>query len=114
MEFIAPLPKGRREPGRVAIADAFRAAFPDRAPTTSTIAIHVFAEVPPAIAVADVDNLLKPVLDALSGVAYFDDTQISECLVRRIPAKERRLLIRLWSVPTELLVRGLPATPLLA
>ncbi|WP_367718820.1 RusA family crossover junction endodeoxyribonuclease [Nitratireductor sp. GISD-1A_MAKvit] len=57
------------------------------------------------------DNLLKPVLDALSGVAYFDDTQISECLIRRIPSKERRLLIKIWSVPTELLVRGLPSSP---
>lgn len=114
IEFIAPLPRGKRQPGRVAIADAFRAKFPDRSPTTGTIGIQVFAEVPPAIAVADVDNLLKPVLDALSGVAYFDDTQISECLVRRIPSKERRLLIRIWSVPTELLVRGLPSSPMLA
>jgi Holliday junction resolvase RusA-like endonuclease len=45
-------------------------------------------------AVADVDNLLKPVLDALAGIVYVNDTQVIECLVRKIPSTERRLLIK--------------------
>jgi hypothetical protein len=43
-----------------------------------------------------VDNLLKPALDALAGVAYVNDTQVIECLVRKVPSRNRMLRIKLW------------------
>jgi hypothetical protein len=51
---------------------------------------------PPSHTVADVDNLLKPILDALKGVAWMDDTQVCELLVRRVPARRRHLTIKIW------------------
>ena len=34
----------------------------------------------------DIDNILKPILDALIGVAYFDDSQVVELNVKKIPS----------------------------
>ena len=81
------------------MAEAFRVEFPGYTPSTDGIVIHVLAEMPPASVVCDVDNLLKPVLDALSGVAWVNDTQVYECLIRRITARGRNLRIRIWSIP---------------
>jgi Holliday junction resolvase RusA-like endonuclease len=98
--FVAPVPRDRTIEARKPITEAFRAAHPMHAPLISPVIVHVFAEIPPHIAVADVDNLLKPVLDALAGVAYVNDNQIVECLVRRLPCRERRLVIKIWPAPS--------------
>ncbi len=36
-------------------------------------------------AVADIDNIIKPILDAMNGAVYKDDKQIRSLLVLRIP-----------------------------
>jgi len=43
----------------------------------------------------DVDNILKAVMDALSGVAYADDKQIVSATVEKVVGKEERLEISL-------------------
>ena len=65
-------------------------------PRTVPVVVHVLAEIHPSAVVADVDNLLKPVLDALAGVAYVNDAQVVECLVRKLPSLNHRLLVKLW------------------
>jgi Endodeoxyribonuclease RusA len=102
-QFTVTIPDGslRRRAGRghSELVDALRAACP-AAPTPHNIILHVVAEMSPRHVVADVDNLLKPVLDALKGIAWIDDTQICELLVRRTPAQGRRLRIKFWQIPT--------------
>ena len=46
----------------------------------------------------DVDNLLKTVMDALSGVLYKDDKQIVDCGVRKYYAEEPRLEVTLYTI----------------
>ena len=101
IEFIAPLPgNGWRDgTGREAIAAAFHTAHPTHSPTTDAVILHVIAEMRPSAVVADVDNLLKPVLDSLKSVAWVDDTQVCELLVRRVPGRSRQLRIRMWQLP---------------
>ena len=101
IEFYAPIPPmrakgGQRNSRRAAVARAALDAHPGMVPRAVPVVVHVMAEVPPAAIVADVDNLLKPVLDALAGVAYVNDAQVVECLVRKTPSTNRRLLIKLW------------------
>jgi len=36
----------------------------------------------------DVDNIIKPILDALKGVVYEDDRLVSQCLATRVNAAE--------------------------
>ena len=101
LEFVSPVPlQGwRNGSGRQAIAEALRAQCPALRPTVEAVIVHVVAEMPPSSAVADVDNLLKPVLDALKGVAWMDDTQVCELLVRRVPGRGRRLHVKIWQIP---------------
>jgi hypothetical protein len=49
--------------------------------------------------VADVDNLLKPILDALNGVAWVDDTQVCELKISRQPGPSRCYRIKMWQIP---------------
>ncbi|NOT00776.1 MAG: RusA family crossover junction endodeoxyribonuclease [Phycisphaerales bacterium] len=49
----------------------------------------------------DADNMSKPICDALSRIAYFDDRQIVECTSRRIPLGRA---FRLGGMPHELAV----------
>lgn len=49
----------------------------------------------------DADNMSKPICDALSRIAYFDDRQIVECTCRRIPLGRA---FRLGGMPPELAV----------
>jgi Holliday junction resolvase RusA-like endonuclease len=51
--------------------------------------------------IADVDNLLKPVLDALRGIAWIDDTQVCELMVRRVIGRQRQLRVTLWRAAAE-------------
>jgi hypothetical protein len=101
IEFTAEIPGGgwRRGAGRQMVADALRAAHTALVPTHDAVVVHVVAEMPPSCVIADVDNLLKPVLDSLKGVAWIDDTQVCELLVRRIPGRHRRLHIKIWQIP---------------
>ena len=86
--------------GRQALAEALRSAYPSsQAPICDGVVLHLIAELPPRAVIADVDNLLKPVLDALTGIAWMDDSQIRELLVRRVPGRTRRLRVRLWHIP---------------
>jgi Holliday junction resolvase RusA-like endonuclease len=100
IEFYAPIPQMRgkrsRADRRASIVRALLDAHPGMTPRAVPVVVHVMAEVPPASAVADVDNLLKPVLDALAGLAYVNDAQVVECLVRKTPSLNRRLLVKIW------------------
>jgi hypothetical protein len=98
VQFTSQIPKTRHNSGRKTVEEALRAAYPTLAPTTDNVIVHVLAFVPPAVLIPDVDNLLKPVIDALSGVLYVDDTQIIECLIRRVPSLERCLRIKVMTV----------------
>jgi len=101
IEFTAPLPDNglKNGAGREAIAQALRAAYQGVTPTIEPVVVHVIAEMPPRYVIADVDNLLKPALDALKGVAWMDDTQVCELLVRRIWGRKRQLHIKIWQIP---------------
>jgi Holliday junction resolvase RusA-like endonuclease len=69
---------------RQAVAEAARAAWPVDAPPIATdiaVTITYFYEGVPA----DVDNIVKPILDALKGIAFSDDRQISDLVSQRRP-----------------------------
>jgi hypothetical protein len=101
IKFTTDIPDGlRRREGREAFAVALRTAHPAIAPTRDAVIVHIVAEMPPSHVIADVDNLLKPFLDALKGIAWIDDTQVCELLVRRVPGRQRRLHVKIWQSPT--------------
>lgn len=60
----------------------------DRPIRSHDIAIDVFYS-STVSAVADLDNILKPTLDALKGIAYLDDRQVRELRALRINPKAR-------------------------
>jgi Holliday junction resolvase RusA-like endonuclease len=103
--FISPLPKSKKRDGCQAVLEALLSAYPGIKPSACPVIVHVTAECAPQSVVCDVDNLLKPVLDALAGHVYVNDTQVVECLARKIPSTKNRLRIRVWLVPT---LNGLP------
>lgn len=101
IEFTANLPDVgfRYKGGRELLRDALRSACPMSQPAVNAVVLHIVAEMSPRHVVADVDNLLKPVMDALTGLAWVNDTQICELNIRRIPSSRRRLRIKLWEMP---------------
>jgi hypothetical protein len=112
IEFVAPIADNgdwKKAAGREMIAAALRNAHPGLKPTTESVVVHVVAEMSPSSAVADVDNLLKPVLDSLKGVAWMDDTQVCELLVRRIPSRKRCMHVKIWHMPGRTLLNHLNA-----
>jgi Holliday junction resolvase RusA-like endonuclease len=99
--YRTPLPcrlrKGERNSARrQGVVDSIKNSSPKITPTCGDVIVHILAEVPRAHAVADVDNLLKPVLDAMIGIVYQDDTQIIECLIKKIPSTKSGLTIKVW------------------
>lgn len=46
----------------------------------------------------DVDNIVKAVLDALNGVAYYDDSQVAEVLISKAYAEVPKVMIELYEV----------------
>jgi hypothetical protein len=111
-EFTCPLAgngEWKKAAGREAIKAAARAAHPSLRPTTDAVIVHVIAEMPPAVAVADVDNLLKPVLDAMKGIAWMDDTQVCELVARRFPSRQRRITVKIWHMPGPVMLTHLNA-----
>jgi Holliday junction resolvase RusA-like endonuclease len=98
--FTTPFPGGStKKAGKQAIADALRKVYPGIVPSTDPIIVHVTAACPPSSSPCDVDNLLKPVLDGMAGLAYVNDTQVIEYLIRKIPSGgPRSLKVEVWAV----------------
>ena len=46
----------------------------------------------------DVDNLCKTILDALNGLAYDDDKQVVECVVKKYYGEEPSVYVKLKSL----------------
>lgn len=51
---------------------------------------------PPVLVKPDVDNLLKAVLDGLSGVAYLDDRQVWKATVTKEYSNLPRTVVTIW------------------
>lgn len=64
---------------------AAAARWGDRPPVASPLRIAVVYYHGAAAAGIDVDNLLKPVQDALTGLVYDDDGQLTAAVVRKTP-----------------------------
>jgi endodeoxyribonuclease RusA len=62
------------------------------------IAVTYFYRVPPKF---DADNMSKPICDALNKIAYHDDRQIVERVVRRVKLAHP---FRIWGLPKELVL----------
>lgn len=46
----------------------------------------------------DADNVIKAVLDALNGVAYYDDSQVAEVMISKAYAEQPKVTIELYEV----------------
>ena len=46
----------------------------------------------------DADNIIKAVLDALNGVAYYDDSQVAEVMISKAYAEQPKVMIELCEV----------------
>lgn len=46
----------------------------------------------------DVDNLIKAILDALNGIAYYDDSQICEIMCGKYYGEEPKVQVQIWSL----------------
>ncbi len=78
--------KKRKERYIEKIREAARTIVPR--PTRSTrIDIEIYYHTKQGIR-ADVDNVIKPILDALIGVAYFDDSQVRSVKAVALPYNE--------------------------
>jgi Endodeoxyribonuclease RusA len=109
LAFTVGLPSSFRGANRGALVADLRAACGLREPVLGNVVLHLVAEMPPRSTIADVDNVLKPVLDALTGFAWIDDTQVCEMLVRRVAARVRRLHIKIWHLPHTDVLKSLNA-----
>lgn len=49
----------------------------------------------------DIDNLLKPLKDALSGIVYKDDSQICKIFAQKRYSKEARIIIKIATINKE-------------
>ena len=93
LEFLVlgvPLSAGAsadsRELWKARVAGAAKLALPaDYFCTTATVAVTIYYFSPEA-SVGDIDNIVKPILDALNGVVYVDDSQVDRVLVQRFPS----------------------------
>ena len=46
----------------------------------------------------DIDNILKAILDSLTGIVYVDDKQIFELSVKKIAGKKNKLIIKVAEI----------------
>lgn len=46
----------------------------------------------------DADNIIKAVLDALNGVAYYDDSQVAEVMISKAYAEQPKVIIEVCEV----------------
>ena len=70
-----------KETWRQAVQEAARDRWAATGPAEGSVAVTItyfFQEAAP-----DVDNIPKPILDALNGVVYADDEQVSDLLCRK-------------------------------
>jgi Holliday junction resolvase RusA-like endonuclease len=63
----------------------------------------------PGVSRADVDNILKPILDALKGIVYVDDRQVRSVKVVALPTNDAFKLVGTMS--PEIMDRLLGAKP---
>ena len=49
----------------------------------------------------DADNVCKVICDSLNGVAYRDDTQIVDCMVRKFYGEVPRVLVTIEDIKTD-------------
>jgi len=77
------LQKNRLERYRATIAEAARAIVPEPM-LSNRIDIDIWFSAKRSVR-ADVDNIAKPVLDALKGVDYLDDRQVRSVRVLALP-----------------------------
>ncbi|MBI1186993.1 MAG: RusA family crossover junction endodeoxyribonuclease [Alphaproteobacteria bacterium] len=89
--FVAGVPVSHaastpsRDSWKELVARAARATQPEAYfCTTASLAVSVFYFSNPN-PVGDLDNIAKPILDALKGVLYVDDRQIDRLLIHRFP-----------------------------
>lgn len=74
--------RDRLPPWRAAIRQAAEQRWPvDDAPVEQEVSVeitHFFVGAP-----GDVDNIIKPILDALNGLVFVDDSRVSDVVSRR-------------------------------
>jgi crossover junction endodeoxyribonuclease RusA len=69
---------------RERVREASRLALPDAAwATKAQVAVTLFY-FPAAAMEGDIDNIVKPVLDALAPHIYLDDSQVDRILVQKV------------------------------
>jgi Holliday junction resolvase RusA-like endonuclease len=56
---------------------------------------HARMKAPPALPVPDVDNVAKGVLDALKGIAWVDDKQVSRLVIEKSYGPKGRTAVRI-------------------
>jgi crossover junction endodeoxyribonuclease RusA len=78
--------KKRKERYTEKIREAARAVVPFPTPSTR-IDIEIYYHTKNGIR-ADVDNVIKPILDALIGIAYMDDSQVRSVKAVALPYNE--------------------------
>jgi Holliday junction resolvase RusA-like endonuclease len=83
------------------VREFFRKRFGAVRPAWGEFEVHIRLEYtgdPPQM---DIDNLAKALLDAITGVAYVDDSQVARLLVERAPGERERvrLLARPYTPP---------------
>lgn len=79
-------------------------------PCPVELTIYYFA---PAIMTGDIDNIVKPIMDALIGVAYFDDQYVERVVVqkfepgtiREVSAMSGQLALALDTTPPVIYIR---------
>jgi Holliday junction resolvase RusA-like endonuclease len=65
---------------RAAVAAEAQTAMPPGAnPTPDNVEVQVVYYYETGPALLDVDNLVKPIQDAMNGVVYVDDAQVTDC-----------------------------------
>jgi hypothetical protein len=67
-----------REAARQRVQESVEWAYLDEGPVA--LAIYYFPNTP---MVGDIDNIVKPIMDALTGVAYLDDQVVERVVVQR-------------------------------
>lgn len=75
-----------RERWKAQVAEAAKAGLPETPWLTEpSIAVTVF-HFPKAESLVDLDNIAKPILDALTALVYRDDRQVDRLLIQRFDA----------------------------
>lgn len=70
---------------RALVVTSARAALPENSMLLDgPLAVTIY-HFPTGAGAGDVDNIVKPILDALTRVVYFDDEQVERVLVQRFP-----------------------------